>query len=470
MRQKNELLRAIPSVDRLLQHSDLKSWKEKNKKVTEVIRKVLDNTRSNILSQELELNEEIIDEEIIIKKVIKKLRDKSEPKLKQVINATGVVLHTNLGRAVLSEEAQQAVARVANNYSNLEFNLESGKRGSRYSHVEELLCELTGAESALVVNNNASAVLLVLTALAKGKQVVVSRGQLIEIGGSFRIPEIMEQSQAELVEVGTTNKTYSSDYERAIGEETGLLLKVHTSNYVIKGFTKETTNEELVDLGQKYNLPVVEDLGSGFLVDLDRLRIRASEIEPTVQSCVSSGVDVVTFSGDKLLGGPQAGIIVGRESYISKIKKCPLTRAVRIDKFTVAALEATLRSYYFGNEIEEIPTLRMLSSKQEEIHRRSEKVIAKLKSQLDSDIEIELHSGNSQVGGGALPTTDLPTANISIKASRINSKQLMDRMRDGKPSVIARIENERVLLDLRTVFPNQEESLISAIVGILRGK
>ncbi|MBS4026777.1 MAG: L-seryl-tRNA(Sec) selenium transferase, partial [Clostridia bacterium] len=352
----------MPSVDELARW-----WEEaENDQVVPVGRSVLiplvreltQELREKILGDKLSDSSELSKEELL-QALGTKIKGLAEYKLDLMINATGVVLHTNLGRAVLSERVAEAVARIAANYSNLELELTSGERGSRYSHVEEYLCKLTGAEGALVVNNNAGAVLLALAALARGKEAIVSRGELVEIGGSFRIPEVMAQSGVALVEVGATNKTYPADYSNAISENTGLLLKVHTSNYRIVGFTRETTREELVQLGKKHQLPVMEDLGSGCLIDLKQWGING---EPTVQQCIAAGVDLITFSGDKLLGGPQAGIIVGAKKIIGRLKKHPLTRALRIDKFTVAALEATLKEYINNSAIENIPTLSMLTA------------------------------------------------------------------------------------------------------------
>lgn len=470
MESSKELLRMIPSVDKIISHPNLSHFNSKNGSdlLTGVVRSVLAHIRLEILAGNIISQSELILDKIVAL-TIKKLESKLEPNLKPVINATGVVLHTNLGRAVLSNKAQDAINKVAGNYSNLEFNLNNGKRGSRYSHVEEILCELTGAEAALVVNNNAAAVLLVLSALAREGEVIVARGQLVEIGGSFRILEVMEQSGAKLVEVGATNKVYPKDYEQAITEETSMLLKVHTSNYAILGFTRDTTIQELAEIGKEHNLPVVEDLGSGFLVELDQLGINTNTSEPTVQSSIKAGAQIVTFSGDKLLGGPQAGIIVGEKAYIEKIKKHPLTRAVRVDKFTVAALEATLKPYQENTWMTEIPTLNMLSLGQNQIQVRSQKLAERLQRELGEAAKVTNTLGYSQVGGGALPTTYLPTALIGIKSDSLKSHNILEKLRAGKPSVIARIEDDRVLIDLRTVFIEQEDILVQAIVKVFRG-
>jgi len=356
---------------------------------------------------------------------------------------------------------------VAANYSNLELDLETGRRGSRYAALESLLTSLTGAEDALVVNNNAAAVLLSLSTAARGREVIVSRGQLVEIGGSFRIPEVMAQSGARLVEVGSTNKTHPDDYRRAISEETAMLLHVHTSNYRIIGFTRETSVSELVEIGREYNLPVMSDLGSGFLVDLSRFGLPQ---EPTVQEVLGAGPDIVTFSGDKLLGGPQAGIIVGKRHYIEKMKKNPLTRAIRIDKMTVAALEATLREYLDPEKaISEIPTLKMLTEDKEVLHNRAcefalllESVIGKVKA------EFKVEDGSSAVGGGAMPTADLPTAVVAVNPHNISAGDLQAALRRGEPAGMGRVQEDRLVLDLRTISDTEYQLIAEAILKVLK--
>jgi len=467
---KEKILRLLPSVDELARW-----WEEaENDQVVPVGRSVLiplvreltQELREKILGDKLSDSSELSKEELL-QALGTKIKGLAEYKLDLMINATGVVLHTNLGRAVLSERVAEAVARIAANYSNLELELTSGERGSRYSHVEEYLCKLTGAEGALVVNNNAGAVLLALAALARGKEAIVSRGELVEIGGSFRIPEVMAQSGVALVEVGATNKTYPADYSNAISENTGLLLKVHTSNYRIVGFTRETTREELVQLGKKHQLPVMEDLGSGCLIDLKQWGING---EPTVQQCIAAGVDLITFSGDKLLGGPQAGIIVGAKKIIGRLKKHPLTRALRIDKFTVAALEATLKEYINNSAIENIPTLSMLTASLPELRARAGRVAARLEQELGKNAQIAVEEGSSMVGGGALPTVELPGTVIGIKPYVISCHQAAKELRLGNNKVMVRVQDDKLLVDLRTVFPRQEENLIGKIVEILRGE
>lgn len=397
----------------------------------------------------------------IIKDVLAEINNKAKPSLRPVINATGIVLHTNLGRAVLSEAACQAIDFVAAGYCNLELNLDSGERGSRYAHVEELILRLTEAESCLVVNNNAAAVLLALDTLAKGKETIVSRGELVEIGGAFRIPDVMERSGSRLVEVGTTNKTYIEDYEKEIKAETGLLLKVHTSNYRIIGFTQEPVLKDLVELGHKKDIPVMEDLGSGCLFDLKAFGIGD---EPTVQQVVASGVDVVTFSGDKLLGGPQAGIIVGKEKYISLMKRNPLNRALRIDKMTVAALEATLRSYLEPESVQrEIPTLEMLTRPLKTLQEQANTLKEMLTKNSIAAVEVTIEEGVSQVGGGSLPGIMLPTFLVTIKLDHQKVDQFAAALRLGTPAVLTYIRDNKVIIDPRTVLPSQYQQLVSAI-------
>jgi len=383
-----------------------------------------------------------------------------------VINATGVVLHTNLGRAPLSAEALRNLVEVAGGYSNLEFNLETGERGSRYEHVEDLLCRISGAESALVVNNNAGAVLLALNTLAEGKEVIVSRGQLVEIGGSFRIPDVMRKSGARLVEVGTTNRTHPGDYERAITAETALLLKVHASNFRILGFTAEVSLKDLVALAGARGLPVMEDLGSGCFVDLSAYGI---EHEPTVQEAVQAGADVVTFSGDKLLGGPQAGIILGKKKFIDPIKKNPLNRALRIDKLTLAGMEATLKIYLDPSRvIKALPALGMMTWPAEEVKKRAGRFRRKVGRELPAGYQVTLREDSSQVGGGALPLQALPTWVVAIRPLLLSAASLEERLRKSDPPVIARVKEEEVLLDLRTVAGEEEAALLEAVKKALK--
>jgi len=385
--------------------------------------------------------------------------------LQPVINATGVILHTNLGRAPLPESIVEEFRRTATQYSNLEYDLEAGARGKRDVHVAELLTRLTGAEAAIVVNNCAAAVLVTLAAFARGGEVIVSRGELIEIGDGFRIPEIMEQSGALLREVGTTNRTRLADYENAIGEKTRLLLRVHPSNFKLTGFTDKPTLEELVELSQRSGIPLVEDLGSGCLVDLTEHGIT----EPTVRQSIEAGAGIVTCSGDKLLGGPQAGIIAGKKDLIARVRKHPLFRALRVDKLTIAALAATLGGYLRA-AWDEIPTMRMIRMTPQELKRRAENFIRELRPELPLDeVEIEVVDGASLAGGGSTPTQSLPSKVIRIASARYSATKLERRLRRAPAgvSVIGRVEDERLVLDLRTVFPEQEPLLIKTLAAVL---
>ena len=383
--------------------------------------------------------------------------------LRPVINATGVVLHTNLGRAVLAPEAVAAIHTIAGGYCNLELDLDSGKRSSRYDHVVMLLRELTGAEDGLVVNNNAGAVLLVLDALGRGGEAIVSRGQLVEIGGSFRVPDIMERSGVRLREVGTTNKTHLKDYANAINEDTKLLLRVHPSNFKMYGFTESVGLADMVELGHAHGLPVMDDLGSGCFYPLAAQGIGE---EPVVSAAMATGVDVLTFSGDKLLGGPQAGIIVGKSEYISRIKANPLTRALRVDKFTLAALEATLRIYNQGREGEAIPTLSMITAGREQLRPKAERLVEQLTSQVEGEhlYQVRILDAISEVGGGSLPGVELPTVLVEVIPSRIKSAELLLRLRQGDPAAMGYIRDDRALFDLRTV-EDQEVQILAGLIS-----
>jgi len=384
--------------------------------------------------------------------------------LREVINGTGTVLHTNLGRSLLSSTIKDEIWDVANGYSTLEIDVTTGKRGSRYSHVTEIIKFITGAEDALVVNNNAAAVMLTLSTMAKNKEIVVSRGELVEIGGSFRVPDVMEQSGAKLVDVGTTNKTHLWDYENAIGEDTAAFLKVHTSNYKILGFTESVSVKDLVVLGNKNNIPVIEDIGSGVLIDLQKYGLTH---EPTVQESVAAGADIVTFSGDKLLGGPQAGIIVGKKRFIDKMKKNPLTRAFRIDKLTMAALEATLKLYLDEEvAIKTIPTLKMLTESFSSIMERAN-VLYKMIVAKELDLEVNINKDYSEVGGGSLPLEKLPTCTITLKSKSISVSQLENRLRKYRMPIFTRVQDDRVIIDLRTIKEEQYEIIVQALVEVM---
>ena len=371
------------------------------------------------------------------------------PRLRPVLNATGVVIHTNMGRSVLAKTAQEAVARAAAGYNNLELNLATGERGSRHSLVEDMLCMVTGAEAGLVVNNNAAAVLLILDSLCKGGEVIVSRGQLVEIGGSFRIPDVMERSGAILREVGTTNRCHLYDYNRAINENTKALLRVHSSNYRITGFFKEVSLPELTQLGREHKLPVIEDLGSGSLIDFSSFGLSG---EPTVQSVVSEGADLVSFSGDKALGGPQAGIIVGKRAYIEQLRVNPLHRALRIDKLTLAALEATLRLYLDPQmALNQIPTLAMLSCPPATLARRARGLATRLRRALGPTAHISLAKNVSRAGGGAFPERDLPTSLVCLRPTACSAEDLKRRLLSTVPPLMGRLEDGAFCLDPRTL-------------------
>ncbi|MDA8159334.1 MAG: L-seryl-tRNA(Sec) selenium transferase [Desulfobacteraceae bacterium] len=464
------LLRAIPKMDELLDWLTGEAappLADSLKRASRVLRKraVRDTlaARRQAIVDGLLTDAAALAPAALLPEIGQRLEDLMRPNLRHVLNATGVVIHTNLGRSPLPAEALEAILRVGGTYSNLEFDLDTGGRGSRYSLVEGLLCELSGAEAGLVVNNNAAAVLLTLSTLAAGREVIVSRGQLVEIGGSFRIPEVMERSGARLVEVGATNRTHLRDYEAAIGEHTALLLKVHTSNYRIIGFTSEVALADLAALGARHGLPVMEDLGSGSLVDTSRFGLAK---EPTVREAVASGASVVTFSGDKLLGGPQAGLIVGRREIIDQIKKNPLNRALRIDKFTLAALEATLRLYRDEElAIAALPTLRMLAQDQREIGQRAARLKRRLGKQLSGRCRIEVVDTESRVGGGALPEQGLPSRALALRPAGMSVGELESGLRRLTPPIVGRIEDEALLLDLRTV---SDQELLPLAAGILR--
>jgi L-seryl-tRNA(Ser) seleniumtransferase len=386
------------------------------------------------------------------------------PSLTRVINASGVVIHTNLGRSPLAAEAQEHIHMAAACYTNLEYDLEEGKRGSRQVHLEKLLPEITGAEACLVVNNNAAAVFLALNALAAGREVIISRGQLVEIGGSFRMPDIMAASGGHLREVGTTNKTYLADYERAITSQTAMLLKVHPSNFRLLGFTHEVPLPELVALGRRYGLVVMEDLGSGCLVDLSRYGL---EKEPTVQEAVASGADLISFSGDKLLGGPQAGIILGKAEAVKRLKQHPLTRALRPDKLTLAGLEATIRLYLNEAEaVKRIPTLRMLTTPVAEVNRAAQRLARSIKRRWPGRYRVAVQDHVARSGGGALPMVPIPSRALALELPPLAPHQLEERLRASNPPVIARLEHDRLLLDVRTLLP-QDFPVLLRVLGDL---
>jgi L-seryl-tRNA(Ser) seleniumtransferase len=456
-------LRGLPSVDQLVRRLAAEPAVAglSRARLTATIREILDAERRRVAQQD----QPPADAEALAARVVAVTQRAGLFSLRPVINATGVVLHTNLGRALLSDLARERVAAVAGAYSNLEMDLVTKERGSRYSHVEVLLRRLTGAEDALVVNNNAAAVLLALETLAHGREVVVSRGELIEIGGEFRIPDIMLRSGAVLREVGATNRTHLRDYAEAIGPNTALLLKVHTSNYRVVGFTADVSSRELTELGRQRGIPVMEDLGSGSLIDL---RPWGFPYEPTVPEVVASGVDLVSFSGDKLLGGPQAGIVVGQRAIVSRLKRNPWNRALRIDKFTIAALEATLDAYDAGTARETVPTLRLLTEPLAGVQARARRVLRGLGAETSRRLAARVIGGRAQVGGGALPTVELPTAGLALGATDAAARALDAALRVGDPPVVGRLVDDRLFLDCRTVLPGQVAALARAVVAAAR--
>ncbi len=451
----HNLLRCIPKVDECLLAilEDNAFETVPTGLIKKAIRQVLADCRQQILVGK-DISTHSLSLPVLLGTIKNEIDRLQQVRFRRVINGTGVIIHTNLGRSVLPESTMQMLHQAGGRYSNLEFNLATGKRGSRYSLVEDLLCELTGAESALVVNNNAAAVLIVLETLAKNREVIVSRGQLVEIGGSFRIPDVMARSGARLVEVGATNRTHLKDYRQAITEDTGLLLKVHCSNYRIIGFTSEVRNEELVRLGRDCKLPVMEDLGSGCFVDLSRFGL---EKEPTVQEVVASGIDVVTFSGDKLLGGPQAGIILGCREIVDRIKKNPMNRAMRIDKFTLAGLESILRFYRDPQTVcDNIPTLAMISASVKLVDRRAKRLARRLRKSIGgSSCMISVTDVMSRVGGGAMPEQNLPSRGIALQPAEMTVSHLEKELRNLDVPIISRIEDDCLLLDMRTVADDE---------------
>ena len=444
-------MRKLPGVDHLLELTaeDVFFKDIPPAVVVNSIRNVIDNKRQGILNDDPSIDNDSLADPHLIDAVKHAAKNAMTPNLKNTINATGVVVHTNLGRSLLATEVVENLITIASRYSNLEYDLSIGNRGSRYSSVEDLICEISGAEAAMVVNNNAGAVLLCLETIARDKEVVVSRGELVEIGGSFRVPDVMAKSGGILREVGTTNRTHLKDYENAIAPNTGLLLKVHTSNYSVVGFTAEVSLPELVDLGAAHQLPVMEDLGSGTFIDFSKYGLLK---EPTVQESVTAGADVITFSGDKLLGGPQSGIIVGKKEVIDRIKKNPITRALRIDKLTLAALESTLRLYRDVDKAARIiPTLRMILLPLDEIQKRAQQLADALKKSSDARLHIQLIERSSKTGGGALPLMELPSLCVGIQIEGISPNALEKTMRSNDPPIIGRIEDDLFVMDPRTI-------------------
>lgn len=463
---KKDILRRIPKVDEVLQEQPLFVFLEDNGRdfVTEVARGVIDEVRKEILA----LTDEAVEAYDVAKltcasvaeMIASKVDEEDKNNLIPAINATGTILHTNLGRAPLCKEAVENVARVSRSYSNLEYDVKAGKRGSRHDIVSSLIVELTGADDAMLVNNNASATMIVLSAMAAGKECIVSRGELVEIGGAFRVPDIMEQSGATLREVGTTNKTKISDYENAINENTGAIMKVHKSNYDIVGFTEEATLEELVELGKKYDLPVIYDMGNGLMLDMSAYGLT----EPNVPASLATGIDVMLFSGDKLLGGPQGGIIVGKEEYIKAMKKHPLARAIRVDKMTFAAMEETLKKYRDEKvALRDIPVLDMISASKESLYSKAERLVSYLKEECGDSLNTTLVEVEDQIGGGSAPSVRLPGWAVAITSDSQTTKSLERKLRKYELPVIARIQYDQLLLCVRTIAEDELREVARAL-------
>jgi L-seryl-tRNA(Ser) seleniumtransferase len=462
------LLRRLPGVDRMLELAKTDAFFQDApvSVVTKSARLVIESLRTAILENSDEMTEQGLSDASVVERIRESVADAMSLNLFRTINATGVVVHTNLGRSLLADEAIANLQIVAGRYSNLEFDISTGKRGSRYRAVENILCELTGAQAAMAVNNNAAAVLLCLDTLAKGKEVVVSRGELVEIGGSFRIPDVMARTGAVLKEVGTTNRTHLKDYAQAMQESTGLLLKVHTSNYRVTGFTASVSLTDLVSLGKARGIAVMEDLGSGTLVDFSRYGMQK---EPTVQESVATGADVITFSGDKLLGGPQAGIILGTKAILDRLKLNPLTRALRIDKLTLAALESTLRLYRDPEKARQaIPTLRMLTLPIKEIQLRADRLCSLLSDIGDLRLKLTRHALSSRAGGGSLPLLDIPTVCVGIQVAGISTHAVESFLRHHALPVIGRIETDVFLMDVRTLQDDELQWIQAAVAALLK--
>lgn len=461
---QNELFRSLPKTDELLASPRVEAALAEVPRsvVVDALRGALEAIRERIAGG---VQASLVDADAVIDDAMARVATAQQKSLRRVINATGIIIHTNLGRSVLAPQAVEAMAEVAGAYSTLEYDVESGARGSRHSHVESLLCELTGAEAAMAVNNNAAAVVMAIAAFARGKEAIVSRGELIEIGGSFRIPDIMAESGAKMVEVGSTNKTHLKDYRKAINASTGMMLKVHTSNYRVIGFTAEVSLAEMVELGREHGVAVMEDLGSGVLIDLARYGLPH---ERTVQESLASGADLVTCSGDKLFGGPQAGIILGSREAIARLKSHPLARAMRLDKMTLAALEATLRLYRDPEvAVREIPTLRMLTMDIATCRAQAGALADQLRAALGEAASFEVVDDITRAGGGALPMEDIPTAVVAVEVRGVAAAELERRLRLEPPiPIVVRIRDDRVLVDPRTLLAGDTEALARALAAI----
>jgi len=459
MTMKKELFKKLPKVDDVIKIPEMKELAKNIDyfSFTEGIREGIAHYRQGIVDGNITQ----FQLEDIIGDIVKILERKGRMNLKNVINATGTVVHTNLGRSLISEKAAKNVVDVITSYNNLEYNLEKGGRGSRYDHIEELICRVTGAEAAVLTNNNAAAVMLALNEFARDGEAVVSRGELVEIGGSFRVPDIMEMSGTRLVEVGTTNRTHPKDYKEAITEDTSMLLKIHTSNYKIIGFTKEVTNEELAEIGRESGVLTMEDLGSGVLVDFSKYGVKK---EPTVQESIASGIDIVTFSGDKLLGGPQAGIIVGKKKYIDRLKKNQLLRALRVSKMTLAALEPTLRYYLDEREaVAEIPTLKMILEDADRVRERAVKLCELLK---EKGVEGVLMDTEATIGGGSMPGETVKSYGVSVEGNPVDLER---EFRLGTPHIVGMIRNDRFILDTKAIMDSELDIVAVRAADIVKG-
>lgn len=465
--QQKEALRNLPAVDHVLELSKTDPFfREVPRSVLiRSIRSDLDNRRRQIIEQDPAHIDELLADAAVVTGVKNLVRQAQSLNLRETVNATGIVIHTNLGRSLLAETAIEHLGAVGRRYSNLEFDLDKGRRGSRYANVQDLICEISGAESAMVVNNCAGAVLLALETMAAGKKVIISRGELVEIGGSFRIPDVMAKSGGILCEVGTTNRTHLHDYENAIDEQSALLLKVHQSNYSVVGFSAEVSLKELVALGQKHQIPVMEDLGSGTFIDFSRYGLLK---EPTVQESVSAGVDIITFSGDKLLGGPQAGLVVGKKACIDRIKKNPITRALRIDKLTLAALESTLRLYRDEETaVQAIPTLRMMLQPIATLEEKAGRLKKMLEDAGYSRMTVASLDIVSRPGGGSLPLLELPSKGLGISIDGLSVNAIEKNLRLSSPPIIGRIEDDMYVMDIRTLQDDDLETIRSAFETLL---
>lgn len=464
--KKQEAFAKLPSVDRILSNNSIKNLISTYPRelILESIREVIKNKRQEIVNlKEEDVVSFDIEEDILIKEIIQSTKNKFQLSIQKIVNGTGIVIHTNLGRSKLSPKVENELINIAFGYSNLEYNLNKGKRGSRYDHLVDMIKRLTGAEDVLIVNNNAAAILLVLNTIAKEGEVIVSRGELVEVGGSFRISSIMELGSGKLVEVGSTNKTHIEDYKGGLSEETKAIMKVHTSNYRILGFTESVEIEELKKTEEFKNIPVIEDLGSGVFVDLSKYGL---SYEPTVIDSIKKGADIVTFSGDKMLGGPQAGIIVGKKEYIEKMKKNQLTRALRVDKMTIAALEATLRIYLDEEKaIKDIPTLRMITYSLEELDEKADILLNKIQD-LNIDAYISKEKNVSQVGGGSMPLEKLDTYVVIIKPNKFNVSYLEKKLRNSDSHIIGRINEDKYILDVRTIEEEEFDLIVEELKKI----